>query len=290
MGQITLDAVNVLKASEYKIKELKEINTYQNMDVHEGFLVRFTAESTSDGSVMEAETLVKPRGLWSTTGMPPRTISLAVGTEYDPKEILFKNRIGVMGHTSDPVVLVQAGKNEQRVLFDVAFFNPAGDIATVEQLPLEAGKPYPDETVQPTLPKPLMPGKWTVAMVERGFDDALFTQEFLVLPIVQESGMQGEYPAVPKDWVLSDLHRHLVAPNLKAQAEANNRKYGAELFAWAKQLAGEFYTVRKSCISSGTEIGELWWPVCQETTWSSLSSDPKSEVGDVNPATGRIIG
>ncbi len=282
LAQITLDTSETLK--EFKLKDLREVNTYQRHDNLEGVLVKFTALSGKDASTIEVESMAQPRSLSATVGEPPLLIS--VGTEYDPKEILFRNVVGVMGPASDPAVLIQSDERDRKSLYNVVFFDPAGNIAAVEQVALESGTRYPDETVQPNLPKPLRPGTWTVAVIERGFDEALFHRQFLVLPLVQD-GSVPDLPDPPGDWVHSDHHRHLVLQNLKAEAEADQRRTGADLFDWAAELASRFYAISDECVVSA---GEGLGPKCEDVAWSSVSSDPKSELRGVDPKTGRLMG
>ena len=96
------------------------------------------------------------------------------------------------------------------------------------------------------------------------------------------------YPSPPRHFMIDMHHRHLTNPRLKADDEANQRKSGTDLFKWATDLVKEFYNMTETClVESYMDLYDL--PDCKDTDWSSLSSDPKSEIGDVNPETGRLI-
>ena len=202
--------------------------------------------------------------------------------------------LGVLSPYSDPVVLAELSpENRKMATFEVAFFDPAGNIAAVDVLPFESpDRKYPDETAMPALAKPLRPGKWTVVVAERGFDTNAFEQQLLVLPIVQGGDdRQHDLPDPTTDYALSELHKHQTIPGMPEAAEANEQKRGTELFDWALDLASDFYNVQETClVSDAGGKKPFFMRPCEKVSWSSLSRDPKSEVGEVNPATGRLVG
>ncbi len=284
----------------YKVKELKEITVYQDRDLLQGILVRYTAEGRSE---VELEARVHPKVMPNTNEVADPKISSFVGSEHDPKESMFRNKVGVLGPTSDPVLVVRADEVTNRTVdYDVLFFDPAGDIFAVESVKLEAGAgtlknepfaPFDRNApfVRPVLPKPLRPGVWTVVVVDtytNPWPQTVIQLPFLVMPIVQEEDASVDYPPPPSPWVFSTFHSHLAVANLSRIAEENQRKRGDDLFRWATDLVDEFYYFTDTCKVSEDASLPADWPLCKDAAWSSLSSDPKSEVGEV-PKSGRFV-
>ena len=77
-------------------------------------------------------------------------------------------------------------------------------------------------------------------------------------------------------------------PELAASiAMRNSLATGEQLLRWIDDLTFKFWTVRELC-SVDSSLSCPGIETCSKTTWSSLSPDPKSELGQVNAETGRM--
>lgn len=73
-------------------------------------------------------------------------------------------------------------------------------------------------------------------------------------------------------------------PRSEAAEEEATRKArltGKELEDWADAAIGTFWSTANVCVSSPSACASL--ETCSKTSWSSLSPDPKSELGPVKP-------
>ncbi len=68
----------------------------------------------------------------------------------------------------------------------------------------------------------------------------------------------------------------------------NSLKSGVDREVWIEELAKEVWLVTDSCINGPSQPACPKLPSCQTISWSSLSPDPKSEIGPMNKETGRI--
>jgi len=76
----------------------------------------------------------------------------------------------------------------------------------------------------------------------------------------------------------------LSLPHPEAAEEDAGRKAqltGKALEDWADAAIGAFWSVADVCVGSPSACASL--ETCSKTSWSSLSPDPKSELGPVKP-------
>lgn len=81
---------------------------------------------------------------------------------------------------------------------------------------------------------------------------------------------------------LTDIEHHMQL------AKENALKTGAELEAWIDRQPGELYTVSEYCVAAAGAHECKIEPECKQTQWSSLSLDPKAEIGDIDDLTRMI--
>ena len=155
VGQHILDTNVTLRDGDYKVQQVKEINTFQQNDTLQGVLVRFTARSRKDNHLIELETSMQPLMMGARYGKPPMSVTFTIGSDYDPKEIFFYNLVAIMGPNSNPGIPVQADQMDHTIVFEIGFFDPAGNIAAIEDFVIEAFVQFPYGIVQPKLQKPL---------------------------------------------------------------------------------------------------------------------------------------
>ena len=110
------------------MKELREITIYKREDVFRGVLIRFVLDDLD--VELESHLEIRPtRGIIRN----PREVFVSVGTDYDPKEVLFRNFFSAIGPSSDPVLLYES-EGGDAAEFDVIWFDPVGDIAAVDHI------------------------------------------------------------------------------------------------------------------------------------------------------------
>ena len=285
LAQLTLDTSEVMPRGA-TLKGLREITLYKKEDVVRGVLVRFVADA---GGLLELESLVEVR---PTRGMiwRPREIAVSIGTDFDPKEVLFRNFFGAIGPQSD-VQLLYESEEGSAAEFDVVWFDPAGDIAAVDHIALENGTSRVEETIKPALAKPLSPGRWTATVVDSR-DNAVLELPFLVVPIVQNSS-QNVVGALGSDEDDSNarFYDHFKGGDraaLKTAARANAARTGDDLVEWGVDVAKAFYAVVSDCSVSAAGGARFNLPLCEAESWSSLSRDQKSEITEIDAKAGNL--
>ena len=128
LAQLTLDTSQVLPKGS-KVKELREVTIYKREDVFRGVLIRFVVDDLD--VLLESHLEIRPtRGIIRD---PRREVFVSVGTDYDPKEVLFRNFFSAIGPSSDPVLLYESDGGDAAE-FDVIWFDPVGDIAAVDHI------------------------------------------------------------------------------------------------------------------------------------------------------------
>ena len=285
LAQLTLDTSQVLPKGS-RLKELREITIYKKEDVFRGALIRFVVDDI--GIELESHLEIRPtRGMiWN-----PREVAVSIGTDHDPKEVLFRNFFSAIGPQSDPMLLYESDEGGA-VEFDVIWFDPVGDIAAVDHIAIANGTDRVEETVKPSLPKPLRPGRWMVTIVNSEDNDIVLIIPLLVIPNVQNSsenaGPVGGDQPVAKDSALHELFNGGDRMALRALAKANAAKTGADLMEWGVELAEGFYAVVRDCFVSNIGSERFNIPLCETESWSSLSRDKKSEIAEIDANTGNL--
>jgi protein xylosyltransferase len=199
----------------------------------------------------------------------------------------------------------QLGATPQPSTYNVTFLwvDPAGQLVEVSEVHMEDGQVT--NYVKPLLREPLLPGVWTVKMV---YESAVvaFTQ-FLVTPLQfvsganvsqQQAGFLHSGPGQPypihdtTDWNKL-LDNKVDRSALQRKAVVNARRFGLDLKDWIDSLNLKFYKVLNTCVKSSSfhslsKCDKLHLELCENTTWSSLAPDPKSQIGLMNLTTGRL--
>ena len=206
---------------------------------------------------------------------------------WDGKESIFRNYGGILG-VHDEIVVAMRMKTGHLCHVDVAWENPVGNIAIQEKIKLE-----PSWTVsfhKPKIERPLMPGIWKVRFIDISNKTPLMEATFLVTPLMYDKKTPLWDPVAVNGKRVSaaqpgmDVHKYI-------EWKTNVHKTGAALESWIDDLVGHFWSLDSPspiCMSTsnpqncGEEI-----TACESTEWSTLSPDPKSELGPVQPS-GRI--
>jgi len=110
---------------DLKAGTIKAVTSYFRRDHYQGDLIHFNVE----GAQLEA--LVKPlsRTVFATSGVRLLT-ALQVGSNYDPKEQILRNRIGVLSQLSKPVAFLKWSTN-QNTSVQLVWFDPLQRVRAV---------------------------------------------------------------------------------------------------------------------------------------------------------------
>ncbi|XP_062613310.1 LOW QUALITY PROTEIN: xylosyltransferase oxt-like [Saccostrea cucullata] len=279
-------------------EKLLQVHIFQRSDRNQGLLVMFEA-ITRGGAKVVLESHVMMRQYYSVIDPPGpagRLINIEVGTDYDLKESIFRNYGLFLGPYSDLVLKHTWGPGEP-LMVSIAWIDPAKVIAASYDVNITSEgqiKPF-----KPLLKQPLRPGVWTSKLMYRW---QVFAEvKFLVLPltvfrgktldpskaILHHNGPIGYY--AKQDF--SEFEEVLKVTNIgeaRAAADENGQKHGRVLEEWTDELCQKFWSIQEVCQIG--EITEECSPIkkCEETSWSSMSPDPKSTITGVNLETGLI--
>ncbi|CAL1588916.1 unnamed protein product [Knipowitschia caucasica] len=220
--------------------------------------------------------------------------SLEIGTEWDPKERIFRNFGGIIGPMDEPLA-VQKWARGPNLTATIVWIDPALVVAASYDITVDVDAEYTQ--YKPPLQHPLRPGIWTVMVLKQWERKAQV--QFLVLPLSfkdKEPLRKGE-----DSWLLAgppgnqyleqsfdQLSTVLKLPPqepLMLKAQQNAQLVGKRLESWLDSLMERFWVTGDMCATQTSSCSTL--PQCSQTTWSSLSPDPKSELGPVK-SDGRI--
>ena len=213
-----------------------------------------------------------------------------VGTDFDPKELIFRNYAQLIG-PHDEIVLRHVWGAGSEFVVAMAWIDPVNVIAASYDVKIPAGTVHVGQH-KPNFNRPLRPGIWTVKLM---FDfEVVAETSFLVSPLSffhskpisaseiyrTHSGPFGMYAT--KDFSeFRDVLQVKQNPELEKQAMINMKKVGKDLENWIDSLVPYFWQVQRSCsIEDMTDLyGDL--EQCRKTAWSSRSPDPKSELSAI---------
>lgn len=144
------------------------------------------------------------------------------------------------------------------------------------------------------LAKPMLPGQWKAKLV---YQNVLVAETgFLVLP---ELYNQRKLASQLNSYSMTNNYR--IAPDIKALYsdivttldekpsinESLLAQYPSSLLQWADDFVDLYWKPHGACVLTPNTGCDLI-PVCNATNWSSFSPDPKSEIGPIDPKTGKI--
>ncbi|XP_067673821.1 xylosyltransferase oxt-like [Haliotis asinina] len=276
----------------YRPMKTLEANVFYEADHFHGILVLHQVEEVATGNIITMETHMHPKHHYSI--LQPKTIigrlqTLEVGTDFDPKELLFRNYGKLIGPYDDVVLRHVWGAGIEFVI-SVAWIDPVNVIAASYDVKvLSSGH---TGSHKPQLNQPLRPGIWQVKLMYNL--QILAETSFLVIPLTvydghpisateiyrAHSGPQGFYAS--KDF--SEFRDVLNVPkqaDLETQAAVNAKKVGKDLENWVDSLVPLFWQVQRSCTIEDLSNTCLVLEQCKKTSWSSRSPDPKSDLSSV---------
>lgn len=209
-----------------------------------------------------------------------------VGSNWDGKESIFRNYGDILGVWDEPVAAIRLTPGQYTEL-EITWDDPVGIRVSKFTMKLESG--WFVSFHKPKLERPIRPGLWTTK-VQMKNGVALIQTQFLVVPLTHENKEPLANP-------LSFNAVRTIAPPHNTEFSSwmrNVSKSGAELEAWVDELVGQYWTIDGYCGLGAGAPGDMgggggcgWMPDCASSGWSTLSPDPKSELGKIQ-SNGRL--
>ncbi|CAH1398513.1 unnamed protein product [Nezara viridula] len=255
-------------------------------------LYNITAKDNLDSIVLE--TWVRPVGHYTVLETMTSLSALKrieVSSDYDQKESVARNWLRTLGPFSEPVAIYYLEQPISGYNLTLLWIDPIGALADVSYLSISGDSLT--GFVKSSLKAPLFPGIWTLRIIHGG--KAHSETSFLVTPLellngspltqreagFMHRGPSERYPKRAEDWGIRGGGNAL-----ERRALSNARRTGKDLQQWIDSLSSRFYEIVESCVVKKRKWCDL--PVCENTNWSSLSPDPKSELTTVDDVSGRM--
>ncbi|XP_075979253.1 xylosyltransferase oxt [Anticarsia gemmatalis] len=289
-------------------EEIIEISSYNYADVYKGNLILHKA-IIHDHIEILIETWYKPKKHMELNFESPYADNIKmfkVSSEYDQKEMTFRNLANILGPLSEPVLYYQFASqiDKKSENLTIIWLDPAGAIGDVNGIHVDENNLT--NFIKPNLKVPLLPGVWKVGLFEQ--NRLIVSTKFLISPLeyfsgkelshqesdIIHSGSQNSYKNYsnlkPKNF-LPDQQESILLHKISF---SNIQRINQDLREWIDGLSSDFYNVLGSCIMSNSDIenklacGHHTFESCISTQWSSLSPDPKGSIGKLNKVTGRL--
>ena len=278
------------KFPKFGFEKVLEITSFQRNDVLQGILILYSAFSGNE--VVEIECLVEVKDFSTNLNVHDHELKVSAGTDFDPKEVLFRNVFNAIGPESQPAIMYKLFMEEpEDLILDFVVFNPIGEAVFAHE---KSFNDTEEDSIKVSLKKPFMPGKWTVAVTQGRKMKA--KMPFLIAPLLEdyvEDAHNLERLHKGSGDILEDLEdlpglvlKHQVE-EFRRKAMENANKRGEELFKWAQRLISQFYDIVKDC--SVNYSAALNLKVCDTLDWSSRYSDPKSKISGIDRVSGRFF-
>lgn len=287
----------------YTMKSIEELHTYMEFDQYKGFLIRYKIANAIDrtNETIQLELWARPHQFGKvsrTLALGKRIKNIEVSTEYDQKEQILRNFAKIMGPYGEPTLVIQLSaadiaSNSAPVAANynltALWINPAGHLNDISDINIDASNALQTiYFVKSSLRTPLLPGIWTVKLI---YKQSLIGQcNFLIVPKIN-----GDTENISLDAYRLDAHTisqqnnqqhkqwNIFVPNehdiqvMEERALINAKLIDDEQIIWISQLINKFFTIKDHCIvkrsSAFPKLNQ-----CNETNWSSLAPDPKSDL------------
>uniref|UniRef100_A0AAX7UJH0 Xylosyltransferase 1 n=1 Tax=Astatotilapia calliptera TaxID=8154 RepID=A0AAX7UJH0_ASTCA len=274
------------------------VHLYFQSDQFQGYLVKHHATNLATSKLETMETWVAPTKNFKLTTPPTSTFSrlqfAEIGTEWDAKERIFRNFGGLMG-PMDETVGMQKWVKGPNVTVTVVWIDPTNVIAATYDILIDASAEFTH--YRPPLNQPLRPGVWNVRILHHW--SPVGEMRFLIAPLAynkhqpirQEDTLKLHNGPAKNSYMEQSFHGLNPVLNIPVslsyveQAKRNAALTGPELERWIDSLVGKLWEAADVCA-----VGPTACPVmqaCPKSPWSSMSPDPKSQLGAPR-ANGRI--
>uniref|UniRef100_A0A667WXF3 Xylosyltransferase 1 n=1 Tax=Myripristis murdjan TaxID=586833 RepID=A0A667WXF3_9TELE len=265
------------------------VHLYFLSDQFQGYLIHHMATNQGSAQLESLETWVTPRDPFTLAHTPHQTNRLQhlqVGTDWDPKERLFRNWGGLLGPEDEPVAMQRWSRSQSNLTATIVWIDPTNVIAATYDILVDAAAEFTH--YRPPLSPPLRPGVWTLKVLHHW--SPLGQTSFIVAPLefhqqqpIQQEETQRLHGGPSRNSYMEQSFHGLnpvlrlpVSLGTVEEAEANASLTGAPLRRWVDQLLESRWSAADVC-----SIGPSTCPImrrCHLTAWSSVSPDPKSEL------------
>ncbi|CAG4947735.1 unnamed protein product [Parnassius apollo] len=293
-----------------ELGDILEINLYKYADIYKGNLILYKASIHGTDELL-VETWYKPKHHLE-LNFQSQYIDLVkmfkVSSEYDQKEMTFRNFASILGPLSEPVLVYQFSPQMDKLNtnFTIIWLDPSGVIADVSTIHKEENNVT--NFIKLNIRTPLLPGVWKVGLLEQN-NALIAVTKFLVTPLEYFAGREmshqetslihsGSMSSYKNFSYLKDIDFLPGVTDsllLRELTESNVRRIGQDLREWIDSLSVAFYDVLGSCVRIYSNnlkeklvCGNYKFSECVSTEWSSLSPDPKGTIGKINTLTGRL--
>uniref|UniRef100_A0A3Q3JZK1 Xylosyltransferase 1 n=1 Tax=Monopterus albus TaxID=43700 RepID=A0A3Q3JZK1_MONAL len=256
------------------------VHLYFLSDQFQGYLVHHVATNRASTQLERLETWVTPRDHFTLASPPHPTNRLQhiqVGTDWDPKERLFRNWGGLLGPEDGPVAVQRWSRGQSNLTVTVVWIDPTNVIAATYDILVDAAAeafPNPCSQIFIVLSQILSSSFFTCHLLHPpcpnpcswDLEDAMRLHNGPARNSYMEQSFHGLNPVL----------RLPVSLGAVEEAEANAGLTGEPLHRWLDRLLEGHWSASDVC-----SMGPSACPVmqrCHLTVWSSASPDPKSEL------------
>nr|SVE74964.1 EOG090X01AN [Daphnia dolichocephala] len=233
---------SVAECSDLRPSRVVGITSYFRHDHYLGDLINFEVDEKDT----EFEALVKP--LTKTTHLmdSPRILStLQVGSDYDPKEQVFRNRLGVLSSRSKLIATFkwtgQINSTATSQLAHLVWFDPDGNVRAVHNVNVTEASKTSNQNLE--IDTPLKPGVWLLAVIYDGKKVA--TTEFLIAPQVGEQSVQFETKLNESEEVWRKYLPHDARSTTYRREKASLMK--EDISKFLDKMTAEYYAIQDIC-------------------------------------------
>ncbi|XP_077305060.1 xylosyltransferase 1 [Lithobates pipiens] len=269
------------------------VHLYFLADRFQGFLIKHHATNLAVSKLETLETWVMPKKVFkiaNPTSDFGRLQFSEAGTEWDAKERIFRNYGGIMGPMEEPTAMQKWGKGPN-ITVTVVWIDPVNIIAATYDILIESTAEFTH--YKPPLNLPLRPGIWTIRVLHHWVPVA--ETRFLISPLTFSNRQPikndevGKFHGGPLKKAYMEQSFQGLNPVLNIpinsmqveQAKKNAGLIGSKLESWVDSLASNIWSAVDICTTGPSSCPVM--QSCSQTAWSSLSPDPKSELGLVKP-------
>lgn len=269
-----IDKLSTLKETVFQLQNIETIHTYSYKDELKGFLINYNAINFHTGAPsVKSELFIEHRPkLIMVAKAQTRLKHMAVGTEFDPKEQIFRNYLSLLNQDSKLALRISFSEGQTEIL-RFGWFDPHFNLVATSKTQLNdtSGK----DSVNPVLSHPLLPGVWSVICVSNGH--LVAKEQFLVNPIGGREIHSASSTIIHTD---SSLEKFIQQDKLSGKdnvIDSDSR---------AAEFVKQFYIVVDKCSKDDIQDN---LNKCSETEWSSFYPDPKSQIFGVDPQSGKLL-
>ncbi|VVC31413.1 Hypothetical protein CINCED_3A008702 [Cinara cedri] len=283
------------------LDKLLQVFTYHHKDQFKGFLIQYEVSFSNSSTKLQLESWCWPKlqGIIMYNKDPiNRLLNFIVSSDFDQKEQMSRDFIRLISPYTEPVLIHQWASGEQIFTVTFLWLNPYGELANITSVTIEGSSLI--TFGKPVLPMPLVQGIWTVLLVYENVTMA-YTQ-FLVIPsqITKDTYISASQKSfinkgqnsekLIQEWA-SVIIAFKNSIKLETKIKPNNR-FKTKITGWIDSLIISAYNIKETCIvvpcKSVMDCELTRLVKCAETSWSSYSPDPKSDIISINKESGTL--